>query len=204
MGSEREIREFTLTIEKGEHNSACWCWACPEYEGGFDFHERIEPDCVAFNLRLASKEFDKISGLIVAGTIGSIDLCVGRVSGFYSEWSPDILTNIIKVLSGDTDHKIAIPDDVAHPIPKTGEVGNFSISTTSAVHKSTLKLEQFPLADLGEGEDYDDDESWYEEPATASETKQPELATSKKTDWSKIRLPLWIIVALLFAILVTQ
>jgi hypothetical protein len=61
--------------------------------------------------------------LIDRGAIDNILFSVGSVDGFYSDWSPSISTNKVKVLSGD-EHKVDLPSDFQEQLPRLGRVRN--------------------------------------------------------------------------------
>jgi hypothetical protein len=72
-----------------------------------------------------------------------VTLRVGFVHGLYSEWSPSISTNRVKVLTSLKDHQLVIPEGCAIAPPTLGRVGEFDVSfmTMRALDKPTREVE---------------------------------------------------------------
>jgi len=66
--------------------------------------------------------FARYVALIDRGAIDNILFSVGSVDGFYSEWSPSISTNEVKVLLSGDEHKFDLPPDFQGEPPRLGRV----------------------------------------------------------------------------------
>jgi hypothetical protein len=60
-------------------------------------------------------------------------LRIGPVAGFYSEWSPSIPTDNVKVLTSGSEHKITLPPDYREP-PRVGHVGTAELHINRRLH----------------------------------------------------------------------
>jgi hypothetical protein len=100
MGTEREIQDFSLSIwaSKEAHQDSCSVVAIPSYESEIGFRKRTEKDYLGFEISLNKKYFEELVCAIEAGSADNATMRVKFVQGFYSEWSPSIYTNFIKVL----------------------------------------------------------------------------------------------------------
>lgn len=133
FGTERPIKDINLSIHN-DVNERCSVWGCPSYVAEIDFSEMELPDEIQFNLFIHPDKFNKIVELIKYNNISKILFTAKEVTGFYSEWSPSISTNKIKVLCGDDDHKVETTEKSKIAItqhenlPRLGEVSEFNLT----------------------------------------------------------------------------
>ena len=196
MGSSRVVEDISLTIRKSDTNEHCHCFAMPEYEGGPDFHEHTIPDHLGFDVFLEAEKFDQIVEFIKAGSLGNLAFSIGRVEGLYSDWSPDIITDKIKILSSPEDHNLDVSGELKEKLPRTGRVGKYYLTISS--NEKIVKIKN---------DEEDSRDNPYEE---EQDNLSPDSDISKSTYEAEIgklenkieqlRLPLWIAVGLLVAI----
>lgn len=125
FGTKRAIRDFTLEIRplddsaKAEHSNA---WGSVSYTAEIDFRNETADDCIWFYLYVKPETFARYVALIDQGAIDTIIFSVKSVDGFYSEWSPSISTDKVKVLVGGAEHKLDLPPDFQGEPPRLGRV----------------------------------------------------------------------------------
>jgi hypothetical protein len=133
FGTERPIKDINLSIHK-DIDERCSVWGCPSYVAEIDFCDMEQPDTIQFNLFIHPDKFNKIVELIKYNNISKILFTAKEVAGFYSEWSPSISTNKIKVLCEDDDHKVETTEKSKMAItqkenlPRLGEVSEFNLT----------------------------------------------------------------------------
>lgn len=125
VGTDREITDITFRIVKADADS-CKIWGSVSYTFELDFLDEITDDCLVIQLRLTAEKFDDIARMINKGAINEGKLRLGGVQGFYSDWSPGISTDFIKVLTRSIDdHKVEIPQGAEINLPRLGAVEDF-------------------------------------------------------------------------------
>jgi hypothetical protein len=202
-GTDRVLTDIHLSIERLDEESleeSCKAWGSPSYTSEIDFRDYTEPDQLIFTVRLRPSKFQKIVDLIAASGLDSLGLYVSGVSGFYSDWSPSVTTDQVKVLTADGSQKVVEDSAVAVKPPRLGSIAEFRLSIEA---KSKL------AASLGQGEDVEgevrDDAGNSAEPSpSAADIAIERLVSEVRTGRalvSSLTLPLWMIVTLL-AILV--
>jgi hypothetical protein len=190
MGCSRQVEDISVTIYKFDKDEHCLCYVMPEYEGGPEFHEKDIPDTIAFSIFLKPEEFDAISLLIKNDNIGDVVFDFSTVDGFYSDWSPDIITDTIKVLGSPTDHNLELTEDLKESVSRAGNIGGFRISTGTK-HYAIEDRDDIFLTD-----EYEDENNYESSNNVASvSTKNPNEGLEKLV--SKLRWPLWLIFAFL-------
>lgn len=126
FGTDRLIKNFSLQIRpvtEATDQEGCSAWGMVSYTSADDFRKHTEDDCVLFYLFVKPETFGRYAAKIAHGLVDGITFRVGSVSGFYSEWSPDISTNKVKVLAKGKEQKIALPTGIEFEPPRLGEVG---------------------------------------------------------------------------------
>ena len=168
-----------------------------------DFRDETLDDSVVY-LWLAQKIFNKLVEIIEARRADIVEVRLGGVSGFYSEWSPSIRTNSIKVLTLNYQ-EIIRPDNCKIDPPRLGEVHEFNIRI---VQRNSINPKQ-ALSGINldklfeESDDYGEDDHEQKQEVIESQPGVSgqllaQLARNELT-LSKLRIPLWLIfVALLF------
>lgn len=150
FGTDRRIEAFTLKINVATDGiEKCKAWATPSYDYEVDFRNGVESDCVEFNLYLEKDRWESVAQLIQNKSIDSMLVSFSDVSGFYSDWSPSISTNSIKILT--SYHSVEGDEKIVESIPKVGDVGEFRLMLYSDKNLN-VKLNQssnsiYPLFD---------------------------------------------------------
>jgi hypothetical protein len=127
FGTKRAIRDFTLEVRplddpaKGER---CNAWGMVSYTTEIDFQDETSDDCIWFYLYVRQETFARYVDLVDRGAIDDVFFSVSSVDGFYSEWSPEISTDCIKVLLSAHEHKLNLPPGFQGELPHLGKVGS--------------------------------------------------------------------------------
>jgi len=200
FGTNREIKDFGLIIrplEEGDSKDSCTVWGCVSYTTEIDFRTETENDTFQIYLELSAERFNELRDLVNHVHPNAFLIRLGRVDGFYSEWSPSVSTNRIKVLTSGSEHKVYAPDGCVIDPPRLGTVGEFSLVATS---KNCLELRR-DSQDLGEenGLENQNDEDLYQsqERGYALNVRLGQLHQAL----DKLRWPMWLAVTLLFLLL---
>lgn len=143
LGTNRRISDFYLRIEalpEGETVPTCSVWGSLAFTAETDFRNEEFQDSLSFTLRVTSAQLAEYVARITNSTLDLLSLSISGVQGFYSEWSPSISTNAIKVLTSDDEHTVEIPAGWAFPPPRLGEVmeANVSFHVTKTLDTSFL------------------------------------------------------------------
>ena len=156
-------------------------------------------------LWLTPKRFNNLVEVIKAQRADIVRVRLGMVSGFYSEWSPSISTNYIKILAPEEDQKIIRPDNCKIAPQRLGEVGKFNLSI---IQRNRINPKQdlrsinidklFEESDDYEEEDYDQEHS--ETQPDLSSLMLAKLARNELV-LSQLRTPLWLIFIVLLLLL---
>ena len=203
FGTDRAISDFSLAIYPAaeEKQESCRVWGCVSYTAEIDFYDETRPDTILFHLFVSPSTFARYSGKIAASEVDEAVFRVSRVAGFYSEWSPSISTDAIKVLTRDKEHEVKIPGDCEVVPPRLGAVGE------AALYLRRINKLKAPTVDM-----VDEEDEWPNEELSR-------LGSSEEADGrplnlfgatitraikllSSLRLAAWIIAVLLFLILV--
>lgn len=148
FGTDRPIQEFGLDIlplASEEETEVCTAWGTPTYEYDGDGQD----DCVIFYLQLKPSTFASYVQRIQEGTADEVVFVPGMVSGFYAEWSPEITTRAVKVLTHTDKQVVEMDDNIQFEPPRLSTVGEVELYV-SARRVQPKK----PLAD----EDVENDE----------------------------------------------
>lgn len=125
FGTKRAIRDFTLEIRPLNDSAQaeqCNAWGSVAYTTEIDFRNKTSEDCIWFYLSVKPETFAHYAELIDRGTVDDVLFSVGSVDGFYSEWSPSISVDNIKVLLRGDEHKFDLPPDFQGKPPRLGRV----------------------------------------------------------------------------------
>jgi hypothetical protein len=131
FGTDRAIKSFRLWIYKREDEAKperCHAWGSLSYTTEIDFRNETADDTVQFYLHVSALRFSQYVEMARKYPANIIVLRLGQVRGLYSEWSPSISTNSIKVLTNAQDHKLTIPEGCPITPPTLGSVGEFSLT----------------------------------------------------------------------------
>lgn len=203
FGTEREIKNFSLTmrcLEKEEDTEHCQAWGIPRYTSEIDFRRHTTDDEIGFDVWLTRKNFDDLRYLIHSKSEDDkLNFYVRGVSGFYSEWSPAISTYYVKVLTAYEEQKVVKSEEYSEP-PRLGNVSEFTLYFTrrSAL---TSKIEFNELDDRAGN--FDREVQPKEKNLAEIEFNTALLTQLNKlqTHITKLHIPLWIIAAFLFVLL---
>ena len=129
FGTARILKHMVLRLERniGEdepercklYGSLAYC--SPDLVDG----DRYEEDFVEFEVYLSPKNFDRIAKKIENGKLYNGIISVRNVPGFYSEWSPSIHTNHVKILGSQRVRELK----TIRP-PRLSTVGGFRLTFT--------------------------------------------------------------------------
>jgi len=143
FGTSRRIKQFQLVVRKLASDDATECcvmWGCVSYTSeGADFGDETQDDVVQVSLHLSTDKFDRLARTIQARQVDLAQLYLGKVSGFYSEWSPSIVTRQVKVLVASKDQEVLGAESSEINPPRLGEVGEFSLTISN---RCELQIDQ--------------------------------------------------------------
>lgn len=208
FGTNRRIKEFGLRIHKLEYSDGkerCSLWGCVSFTTEIDFRNETTDDVVEIYLWLAPNRFNRLVELINARRADMVEMRLGNVSGFYSEWSPSISTNNIKILTAD--QKIIFPENCEIVPPRLDDVGELSISITQ---RNIINQKQDPRGiDINklseEPDDYEDDvyegQGHTESQPYAASLLLAQLGRNE-ISFAKLRAPIWLIFVVLLLLLI--
>lgn len=127
FGTDRVVRDFVLRIAPAKDGDVegCSAWASVSYSSEMDFQIVTQNDYVEFTMLLQQAAFDRYVWNIAQGLVDEVSLSVGLVDGFYSEWTPEISTEIIKVLAG-SEHVIEGAEHL--DLARVGKVGKAELA----------------------------------------------------------------------------
>lgn len=131
FGTDRVIKSFQLFIYKREDETKperCYAWGSLSYTTEIDFRNETTDDTLQFYLHVAAARFAQYVEMMRKYPANIVTLRLGRVHGLYSEWSPSISTDRIRVLTNLKDHQLTIPEGCAITPPTLGRIGEFSIT----------------------------------------------------------------------------
>lgn len=185
FGTNRKLSHFTLRILKSDEGRELFhVSGSPSYVAEIDFRDQLQEDFVEIEIILPTARFDRLADFIDTGCKSGI-VTLGEVSGFYSEWSPSISTNFIKILSNLEDQKAKIDPSSRVKPPVLGEIGSFSLQLDKGAgtdHVNTVRDEDTSLPAESE-----------EKPSALADTGNLEKVVLK------LAVPAWIIVGILLA-----
>lgn len=126
FGTDRAIKSFQLDIhpiaDPAEQES-CTAWGTVSYTAEIDFRNETTDDCIVFYMFVKPDTFARCAAKIAHGLVDEMILRVGSVAGFYSEWSPSISTDHVKVLTKGDEQNITLPAGLQFEPPRLGDIG---------------------------------------------------------------------------------
>jgi hypothetical protein len=203
FGTRRRIEHFGLFIYRvaeGEQER-CRLWGTSSYTSEWDFEDVTEPDCIQAYVHLPDDRFDHLMNFVKSSPTATVSIRLSGVAGFYSEWSPSIRTDRIKVLANAKDQKLENPENLDFGPPALGNVREFQI--TVAQERPLRTRSSSDGADVHE---IDNDEppvlTAQAGPAQATLDKMTQQVASLKKNFDKLQIVLWLIfLALIFHLL---
>lgn len=200
FGTNRQIENFSLVIqplEGVESKDACVVWGGISYTSEVDFRTETEDDILQIYVTVSSERFNELRDLVNHVRPDVFLIRLGRVAGFYSEWSPSVTTNRIKVLTDETEHKVEVPEGCEVTPPRLGGVGEFSLTMMS---RNSLELGRDSDESSKVDELTDRNEKGFPEPAQRRDALVERLAGNQIV-LVKLKWPIWLIVVLLLLLL---
>lgn len=206
LGTKREIRKFELTIwaTKEGHQDLCSVVAIPSYESEISFRRRTEEDHLGFEISLEKKFFDQLVCAIEVGSADTVTLRVGNVRGFYSEWSPSIHADSIKILAPD----VTIDGLEAEKFtpPTTSIANDFHLTLRSRRRSGLQTSSSQTQQETDFFEDKSDSLPEGEAPVVSSKDLEVEKKLRNSFDqavktMNNLKIPLWAIFAVLVLLL---
>jgi hypothetical protein len=151
LGSSRNIEEINLRISRVDDAASerCSIWGTVAYECEIDFRDERTEDCLEISIYLEGQKFDNLFNLISRREVDRLSLRLSLVKGFYSEWSPSISPEFIKVLENAENQGLQIDEEWKEKIPTLGKVGEFSLSVEKSASARLPK--------------YADDDNWLDD-----------------------------------------
>jgi hypothetical protein len=125
FGTNREISDIGLHIEtlgEGETEERCVALGSVSYTADFDFRDETQPDFIVFHLYVRPETFARYIEKLNSGAVDEVVFRSSKVLGFYSDWSPSITTDKIKVLTSGGEHKVEVPNGCEIVPPRLGKV----------------------------------------------------------------------------------
>lgn len=134
FGTDRVLQQIQLDItalDTEEEDEVCQAWGFVAYEYR-DIRTQSDNDSLGFNLQVKPSTFARYAQRIAEGSADEIVLSVGMVSGFYSDWSPDVVTQDVKILAPGKEQAIELPVGVEFEPPRLGRVGEVRLYINAA------------------------------------------------------------------------
>ncbi|OAF13914.1 hypothetical protein [Bradyrhizobium neotropicale] len=129
FGTQRRITDFGLFIYKSANDQdECRLWGSIGYETEWDFESQKQEDSIQAYIHLSPPKFEHLMGFVKFPRPTSAGLRLTGVSGFYSEWSPSIRTDHIKILANAADQQLEDPQRLGFNPPVLGRVREFDLS----------------------------------------------------------------------------
>jgi hypothetical protein len=130
FGTDRIIKDFHLEIHPIadlQQEESCSAWGTVSYTADIDFRDHTFDDCVVFYLHVRPEAFARYAAKMSDGAVDDIVFSVGSVDGFYSDWSPSISTDSVKVLTPSDEHRLDLPPGLGVEPPRLGRVGEANL-----------------------------------------------------------------------------
>ena len=125
FGTDRIIECFSLNIRKSpENNNSANLQGIISYQYELDFQVHIQPDSFVISIDLDHNRFDELRSHITQNEINKFSIHLSTVDGFYSEWSPSVRTNNIKILA---QQEVEIDEEIKFSPPRLGSDFEFSL-----------------------------------------------------------------------------
>ncbi|MDU0343158.1 hypothetical protein [Bosea rubneri] len=200
FGTGRFISDFELRVAQlsaGEDVERCEVWGTASYTSeGANFLPERTGDYLSFNLFIKPENFARFATQISLSAVTSAAFSVGGVPGFYSAWSPTVLTSRIKILASLQDQRVELPAGSEIDPPRLGRAREFHF-VLSCAHK--LKAEA--AEDEARSDEFADRPA--SQPVAAG---APDSSAIPKSQFAgtlnQLRIAAWLIVVLLLVNLV--
>jgi len=215
FGTDRTIEKFDLSISKlddDDFNERCSVLGFLTYDYEDARLQNVtQSDFLSVNIYLSPKRFNELADLIKTQRADIVMLTLRGVPGFYSEWSPTVLADRIKVLlpAHNREKKVIRPDGCDIDLPTLGKFVNFELNITQ---RSTQNLKQdFTAIDVNKLFEEDEIPLFVEEEKpdpTVSILSQLQRNEARlqlnENALKKLKTPLWLIFCLLLLLLLSS
>lgn len=130
FGVDRPLTNIQLDVLPASEDQpeGCTAWGSVSYTSEIDFRSDTTDDILQFYLVVPQATYDRYVWNIAQGMADEIVFVVGHVDGFYSEWSPSITTDFIKILAG-SEH--VVEGEPEEGPPRLGAVGKAELYITA-------------------------------------------------------------------------
>lgn len=130
FGTDREIERFTFRIYQVEEDKDEYTYlgGAPSFDYEVDFRNKKMDDFLELSVGLKPSRFEPLYNRIHSGNEFQATVYLKGVSGFYSDWSPEIKTDDVKVLDNIEHQKILMPDGCTVAPPILGKVEHFDFT----------------------------------------------------------------------------
>ena len=98
------------------------------YDSEWDFQNVTEPDSVQIYIHLKAEKYDELISFVKFPRPTGVAIRLTGVSGFYSEWSPSIRADRIKILANAKDQRLENPENLDFTPPTLGFVKEFELT----------------------------------------------------------------------------
>lgn len=158
VGSSRKVLDISLRIKRIDdvQQETCQVWGSVAYESENDFRNEREEDTLLISFYLEHEKFNSLFELVSKNQVNRLTVRLSDVEGFYSEWSPSISTNFIKVLGRVETHGLQVDEEWKKRIPTLGKVGEASLTVERTLEaKMTERVDEYADDWLSESDDGD-------------------------------------------------
>jgi hypothetical protein len=207
FGTDRSITNIVLEVARLKAEVAderCAVHGYVSYTDDVDFHDETESDALYVCIYLRPSSFDKLAHQVQSQQIDNLSVGIGRVDGFYSEWSPSISTDHVKVLADGREQAVIADGEFDFTPPRLGSVGSFQLVAT---RRATLSSEVVPVDepdDVGDEVEPIQSEREIAVQSVRSLEKLTEQVVRSQDLIRALRVPLWIGVVLLLVLIFTH
>lgn len=195
LGTDRKVTRFDLYIEEvpDHEEERCTTYGIVSYTTEVDFRDITDEDSLTIYFHIHAKAFERIAARVAAGQVDGLTIRISNVAGFYSDWSPGITTDKIRILTADRNHVVeGLPEDL--PLRRLGDVGEAELAFAREANLPP------PTAETNEAEILDSGEVELAR-APRDVTTADDLNQGAVKALQSLRFPAWLIAALLFALL---
>lgn len=128
LGSDRTVTNFILRVEQisDEQAERCTLDGMVQSTMEINFRDVTQEDTLWIYFHFHAATFARYADRIIADEVDSLRVRIGRVAGFYADWSPSITTDRIGILTSNSDHEVGeVPEDVS--LARLGDVGEANL-----------------------------------------------------------------------------
>ncbi|MEV4934128.1 hypothetical protein [Sphingobium sp. LSP13-1-1.1] len=199
LGTKRHVTSFGLYIQcSDDEKETCRVWGSLSYTMEIDFRDETPDDSLQVYMTVSKARFDRLVERIKSRDFDIATVRIGGVDGFYSDWSPSISTDSVKILSSAKDHKVQLPEGLDIKLPQLGNVNEFDLTLLSRRKTEIAQPQAEPDVDAP-----DDDYQAFD--PEAHQRNQSDLLIKQVTALGekvkKSQTVLWVIAGLLVALL---